>query len=76
MFHMLTGSNILAYRTREDPEKNSKLFSMIKGCTGKNFVIYCEQSLSNTRHRDSSKKGEPVFLINAVKTINSSSEII
>lgn len=46
---MLTGSNILSYKIREDPEKNNKLFDLIKNCTGKNFFMNCEKSLSNMR---------------------------
>jgi len=43
ILHMLTGSNLLVYKVREDPVKNDKLFSVIKGCSGKNFFINCEK---------------------------------
>ena len=44
LFHMLTGSNVLGYRVREDPSKNTKLLKMVESCFGKNFLIHCEKS--------------------------------
>ena len=39
--HLLTGSNIMSFKVREDPNKNEKLFAAIKGCSGKNFFMHC-----------------------------------
>lgn len=67
LFHMLTGSNTLSYKVREDPAKNAKLFSIVKGCSGKNFITYCEQSVSNSQI---SRREETVFFLTGAKVIN------
>ena len=43
---------------------------MIKACTGKNFIIYCEQSVSNAYNHETSRKEEAIFFLSGVKVIN------